>query len=67
MAIVGALMMVMLALIMGGPRVLEKVLPESVLAWIDDNDGFGGLLSLSGTVNMMEQARAAAAAIAKTR
>lgn len=54
MAIAGALMMAMLALTMGGPRVLEKVLPESVLAWIDDNDGFGGLLSLSGTVNMMD-------------
>jgi hypothetical protein len=45
MAVVGVVSLAMLALVFGGPKVLEKVLPDRALAWIEENDGFGGLLS----------------------
>jgi hypothetical protein len=45
MAGVGVVSLALLALVFGGPTVLEKVLPDRALAWIEDNDGLGGLLS----------------------
>ncbi len=35
MVIVGAIMLVMMALTMGGPRVFENVLPEKAIVWIE--------------------------------
>ncbi len=54
MVIVGFITLFMFALVGFGPRFLEKILPESTLVWIEDNDGFGGLLSMSGTVDMAD-------------
>lgn len=58
MVIVGIITLFMFAMVGFGPRFLEKIMPERVLVWIDDNDGFGGLFSLSGTFNMMDSGAA---------
>lgn len=44
MAIVGAISLVMVALVMGGPKVFENVLPEDAVAWLNDF-GMGGTMS----------------------
>lgn len=41
MAIVGLISLMMFGLVFGGPRVLDRVLPESALAWIEENDSLG--------------------------
>lgn len=53
MAVVGVITLLMLAMVMGGGmRVFERFMPESALVWLDENDGFGGLFSMSGTVSL---------------
>ena len=54
MVVVGVITLLMLAMVMGGgPRVFERFMPESVLVWLDENDGFSGMMSMNGTLSLM--------------
>ncbi|MCB6178648.1 hypothetical protein LHP98_10965 [Rhodobacter sp. Har01] len=48
LAIVGLIMLAMLALVAGGPRVFEKVLPESAIVWLETFGGEPGMVSADG-------------------
>jgi hypothetical protein len=48
MAIVGAISLVMIALVMGGPKVFEKILPEDAVAWLNDF-GMGNEMATFGS------------------
>lgn len=49
LAIVSVISLVMVALIMGGPKVFEKVLPESAMAWLDGFELGEGMPSFGGS------------------
>lgn len=47
MVIVGVIGLVMFGLVAGGPKLFEKVLPDSAIAWLEEMGGFGGAGMLS--------------------
>jgi|GEM_PF-1100755 len=58
MAVIGVITLLMLAMVMGGGmRVFERFVPESVLVWLDENEGFGAILGMNGAVMQMGGSR----------
>ena len=54
MVVVGLVTLFMLAMVMGGGmQVFERIMPERLLTWLDENEGFGAMLGMNGGVVSM--------------
>lgn len=49
LVIVSIVMLAMVALVMGGPRAFEKVLPPAAISFLEDFGGLGGMGGMMGT------------------